>query len=491
MSLFLGIDLGTSSVKAVVVDADGHVRAEAVSDPIPLSRPKPGWSEQDPEDWWTAASQAVLDLPADLRAGVKAIGLSGQMHGAVCLDANDTIIRPTILWNDGRSEAACDELERQVPESRSITGNAAMAGFTAPKLVWIRQHEPEAFDRIRCVLLPKDWLRLRMCGNKASDHSDSAGTLWMDVAARKWSDAMLAATGLDRATMPELFEGSEITGRLRPDIATGWGLARIPVAAGGGDNAAGAVGMGAISDGEGFVSLGTSGVIFVADDHFRAAPDRMVHAFCHALPGRWHRMGVTLSAASALDWAARSFGFGKTPALLAAVDADRMGEGPMMLPYLSGERTPHNRPALRAQIHGLGMEHGPDALAAAALEGVCHTLADAHRALGAANPLPDALSVIGGGSRSDLFCRTLASALDTRLERRDAASAGPAYGAARLARLCLGGETPTAVCAPPPIEAVFDPQPDLRDRLKSRARIFADLLPAATRASALLSRTAT
>ncbi|MGB3455983.1 MAG: xylulokinase, partial [Litorimonas sp.] len=445
MSLFLGIDLGTSSAKAVVVDHAQSVRAEASSNPIPISRPHPGWSEQDPEDWWRAVSQAVLSLPANLRAGVSAIGLSGQMHGAVCLDAADAVVRPAILWNDGRSDAACRALERRVPRLRPITGNAAMAGFTAPKLLWMRDYEPHLFGRIQTVLLPKDWVRHRMCGDKASDRSDSAGTLWMNVAARDWSDELLEATDLDRAAMPVLFDGNKPTGRLRASIADEWGMGRVSVAAGGGDNAAGAIGMGAVSDMQGFVSLGTSGVVFISDTAYRAAPDRMVHTFCHALPGRWHRMGVTLSATSALDWAARSFGFGDTPAMLRAVDPSRVGAGPLMLPYLSGSRTPHNQPNLRAQMCGLGMEHGAGALAAAALEGVCHTLADAYRALGKPHTLPESLSVIGGGSRSDLVCHVLASALGTRLERRNASASGPAFGAARLARLCEGGETVDAV----------------------------------------------
>ena len=308
-TMHLGLDLGTSSVKAILLANTGEIAGQA-SAPVPVSHPHPLWSEQNPRDWWHAATTAigVLRRDHDL-ARVRGIGLSGQMHGAVLLDHADRVLRPAILWNDGRAYAECAMLEATEPRSRAITGNLAMPGFTAPKLLWARRHEPEIAARIRRVLLPKDWLRLRMTGEAISDMSDAAGTLWLDVAARRWSPAMLAATGLDESHMPALVEGTAIAGRLRANIAADWGLpAGIPVAGGGGDNAAGAIGIGCIAPGQAFVSLGTSGVIFVADAQFLPDPDRAVHAFCHCLPNMWHRMSVILSAAGSLAWLVRATG---------------------------------------------------------------------------------------------------------------------------------------------------------------------------------------
>src|SRR5262245_49646086 len=299
---FLGIDGGTSAVKAVVLDEAGEVVSEA-SAPLTVSRPRPHWSEQDPDDWWRATDHAVRELAA--RGAVRdvaSVGLSGQMHGATLLDASQRPLRPAILWNDGRSAAACRALEAAVPDSRSITGNLAMPGFTAPKLVWLREHERESFVRTRSVLLPKDYVRLRLTGECATDLSDASGTLWLDVAKRRWSEAMLAACDLPLAAMPALYEGPEETGRLRAEVAAAWGMARVPVAAGAGDQAAGAAGEGVIAAGQASLSLGTSGVLFSADDRFRPNPGRAMHAFCHCVPGAWHEMSVLLSAASCLSW---------------------------------------------------------------------------------------------------------------------------------------------------------------------------------------------
>jgi xylulokinase len=300
--MYLGVDIGTSAVKAVLTAEDGSVAASA-SAPLTVDRPRPLWSEQEPEAWWTATKAAVAALPAPERAVVRAVGLSGQMHGAVLLDAADRVLRPAILWNDGRAGAECAELEAAEPRSRAITGNLAMPGFTAPKLLWLRRHEPEVFAAVARVLLPKDYVRLRLTGENASDLSDSAGTLWLDVGARRWSEPMLAACGLSEPQMPRLVEGSEPAGVLRAEVAAELGLPRVPVAGGGGDNAAGAVGVGAISPGQGFVSLGTSGVLFLAGDRF--SPNSARASTRSAMPclGAGHQMAVILSAASALDWA--------------------------------------------------------------------------------------------------------------------------------------------------------------------------------------------
>jgi len=318
--MYLGIDVGTSGVKVVLVD-DAQRVVDQETAPLRVSRPRPLWSEQDPEDWWRATEAAVAalkDRQASALSGVRGIGLSGQMHGATLLDGKDRPLRPAILWNDGRSGAECAELEGRVPASRSITGNIAMPGFTAPKLLWVARHEPEIFAQVAKVLLPKDYVRLRMTGRHASDMSDAAGTLWLDVGARAWSEEMLAGTDLALRHMPELFEGSEATATLVPDVAARWGVPPdARVAGGGGDNAAGAVGTGVIAPGNAFLSLGTSGVIFAASDGFRPNPDQAVHAFCHALPGTWHQMSVILSAAACLSWVTKLLGGANEAAVMA------------------------------------------------------------------------------------------------------------------------------------------------------------------------------
>ena len=378
--MYLGIDLGTSGVKAILVDEDRALVGEA-SAPLTLSRPRPLWSEQNPDDWWRATQNAVRALSSGSRLdAVAGIGLSGQMHGAVLLDRSDAVLRPAILWNDGRAGAACAELERREPDSRRITGNLAMPGFTAPKLIWVAQHEPDLFSRTARVLLPKDWIRLRLTGEAVSEPSDAAGTLWLDVARRAWSPAMLAATGLDERHMPRLVEGSEVSGRLSAKAAEALGLkAGIPVAGGGGDNAAGAVGIGVVHPGSAFLSLGTSGVIFVADETLKTDPERAVHAFCHCLPDLWHRMAVILSAASALTFATRLCGAADEAALLAEVEAAGIAAPAqsrlVFLPYLSGERTPHNNPNAAGVIFGLDGTATRADLGRAVLEGVAFALA--------------------------------------------------------------------------------------------------------------------
>jgi xylulokinase len=459
--MYLGIDIGTSSIKAVLVNDEGAV-ADQASAPLTLSRPHPGWSEQDSADWWTATNHAVTALGAQPRRQVRAIGLSGQMHGATLIDDANLPLRPAILWNDGRSAAQCAALERAIPASRKITGNLAMPGFTAPKLLWVQQYEAYVFAATRFVLLPKDYVRLCMTGAKATDLSDAAGTLWLDVAERAWSVEMLAATGLTQDQMPRLHEGCEVTGALRPDVAAAWGMEPVGVAAGGGDNAAGAVGVGVIDEGDAMLSLGTSGVLFVAGKAFRPNPERGVHAFCHALPERWHQMSVMLSAATALDWAARLTASADASALIAMAQArGRLDGREIFLPYLSGERTPHNDPAARGVLFGLDHESDAAAIGQAVVEGVAFGLADGLDALIEAGAAIKQISVIGGGARSPWWGRVLAAALNRPLAYRMGADVGPAYGAARLARLAVTTEASGEVCAPPPVEALIEP--DARD----------------------------
>jgi len=466
--VYLGIDVGTSAVKAAVVDDSGRLLEQA-STPLAISRPQPAWSEQDPDDWWSATDGAVRALPRDLRAAVRAIGLSGQMHGATLLGRDRRPLRPAILWNDGRSARQCAELERAVPELSRISGNRAMPGFTAPKLLWVRANEPRIFDRVATVLLPKDFVRLRMTGESASDVSDSAGTLWLDVANRRWSPVLLSACGLEESQMPALFEGTGISGMLRPDVAAAWGMARVPVAAGGGDNAAGAVGVGVVRSGDALLSLGTSGVLFVADDGYHPNPAGGVHTFCHAVPARWHRMSVILSAASCLEWAARLCGLPDAAALVDLAERrNRPATGELFLPYLSGERTPHNDPHARGVLFGLTHETDAAAIGQAVLEGVAFAFRDGMDALRASGTPIGSMTVIGGGARSAYWGRILSSVLGRTLQYRDGGTVGPAFGAARLARMALTGAAVEDVCTPPAITHVAEPDERLAEELTVR-----------------------
>jgi xylulokinase len=481
--MFLGIDLGTSEVKVLLVDEQGRAVASAGA-PLDVQRLHPRWSEQDPEAWWQAALAAVEAVrrshPAAL-AATRGIGLSGQMHGATLLDAADRPLRPAILWNDVRSDQECVELVARVPGTTRITGNLAMPGFTAPKLLWVARHEPEVFARVATVLLPKDYLRLRLTGGKVSEMSDAAGTLWLDVGKRDWSDAMLAGTGLGRGQMPALVEGSAPSGQLRPELATAWGMrGPVVVAGGGGDNAASAVGIGAVAPGEGFVSLGTSGVVFVVNERFSPNPARAVHAFCHALPGRWHQMSVMLSAASCLRWVTHLTGApGEAEAAAEAAtlpEAER-AQAPVFLPYLSGERSPHNDPAAQGVIFGLGHATDRRALVYAVMEGVAFGLADGLDALRDAGTRPGTLSLVGGGARSPLWAQLIADALGATIVVHAGAEAGAALGAARLAMMACGAPE-RETCARPPVAHEYRPVPATAGPLAVRLARYRALYPA-------------
>ena len=447
--MYIGIDLGTSGVKAILLNEQGDVVASH-TEKLTVSRPYPLWSEQDPEQWWSATDRAVkaLGQQHSLRE-VKALGIAGQMHGATLLDEQQKVLRPAILWNDGRCGEECVMLENQVPQSRAITGNLMMPGFTAPKLLWVHRHEPEIFNQIDKVLLPKDYLRLRMTGDFASDMSDAAGTMWLDVAKRDWSDVMLAACKLTRAHMPALYEGSEITGTLLPEVAKAWGMQEIAVVAGGGDNAAGAVGVGMMNAGQAMLSLGTSGVYFAVSDGFLSKPESAVHSFCHALPERWHLMSVMLSAASCLDWAAKLTGLASVPALIdAAQQADELAEPVWFLPYLSGERTPHNNPQAKGVFFGLTHQHGPAELAQAVLEGVGFALADGMDVVHACGVQPASITLIGGGARSEYWRQMLSDISGLQLDYRTGGDVGPALGAARLAQIAMNPQRPLSDLLP-------------------------------------------
>ncbi len=460
--MYCGIDIGTSSVKALLIDDNQKVRASASHD-LSVNRPHPLWSEQRPEDWWDGVV-AVLDQMraehAGLMAALRGIGLSGQMHGATLLDADDRPLRPCILWNDGRSERECGELEQREARFRSLGGNIVMPGFTAPKLEWVRKHEPDVFEKTRKVLLPKDYVRLMLTGDYVGDMSDSAGTLWLDVAKRDWSDALLAATGLDRSHMPRLVEGSDVSARLKPDLTARWGTGgNVVVAGGGGDNAASACGVGAVQPGSAFVSLGTSGVLFVSNDRFSPNVDNAVHAFCHAIPDTWHQMGVILSATDSLQWLAGVLQ--QSAADLTADLGPVNGPAPLMfLPYLSGERTPHNDVSIRGAFAGIG--HGTDrkAMTHAVLDGVAFAIRDCMDALAAGGSKPESVMAVGGGSRSETWLTIIASLLEIPVEVPVDGDFGGAFGAARLGICAADGASPASVCTKPAIRDVIEPHVD-------------------------------
>ncbi len=481
--MYIGIDLGTSGVKAILLGEQGDVLASH-TEKLSVSRPQPLWSEQDPEQWWQATDRAIQALgAAHSLQQVKAIGLAGQMHGATLLDKENRVLRPAILWNDGRCGEECKLLEAQVKNSRAITGNLMMPGFTAPKLLWVQRHEPDIFARVAKVLLPKDYLRLRMSGVFASDMSDAAGTMWLDVARRDWSDEMLAACSLTREHMPALFEGSEATGELLPEIAHRWAMPVVPVVAGGGDNAAGAVGVGMADAGQAMLSLGTSGVYFAVSEGFLSKPESAVHSFCHALPGRWHLMSVMLSAASCLDWAANLTGLDSVPALIhAAEQADDNAGDLWFLPYLSGERTPHNNPQAKGVFFGLTHQHGQGELARAVLEGVGYALADGMDVVHSCGVTPRSITLIGGGARSAWWRQMLADISGLQLDYRTGGDVGPALGAARLAQIAMNPAVPLATLLPQlPIEQQHIPDAKRHAWYASRRdmfrRIYQQLLP--------------
>ncbi len=477
--MYIGIDLGTSGVKSIVMSKQGEILASKTVE-LTVSRKKPLWSEQDPSDWWEATCATVLGLGevVDL-SQVKAIGLSGQMHGATLLDKAGEVIRPAILWNDGRCEEECRQLEQLVPNSREITGNIMMPGFTAPKVKWVENYEPELFAQIDKVLLPKDYLRFKMTGDFASDMSDSAGTLWLDVRTRDWNDALLSATGLSRDNMPALYEGSEVTGVLSQEIADAWGLGQVPVIAGGGDNAAGAVGVGITQPGQAMLSLGTSGVYFAVSDGFISNPESALHSFCHALPSTWHTMSVILSAASCLKWVADLTGFDDVGTMIGEVEegAD-IDSNVVFLPYLSGERTPLNDPNAKGVFFGMTHSTTKLELAQAVLEGVGFAFADGFDALHVTKMIPEEVSLIGGGARSEYWRQMLADIVGLPLVYRKGGDVGPALGAARLAILGIEEDADiNEICPVPELVQRHEPNAEKRNYYKAKRDTYQALYP--------------
>jgi xylulokinase len=467
MTLLAGLDIGTTSVKGLLITPDGEIVARAAA-AHRLSTPRPGWAEQDPEDWWTGARAVLDDL--GLAGPISGIGLSGQMHGLVVLDARGRVLRPAILWNDQRTAAECAEIERRIGLDELIarTGNRALPGFTAPKLLWLRRHEPDVYARIAHVLLPKDYVRLRLCGEFATDVADASGTLLFDVAGRCWSDSVTAALDVDPAWLPAALESPALSGH-----AAGG----VPIAAGAGDQAAGALGVGVDSPGRvGTVSivLGTSGVVFAASDAFAADRAARVHAFCHAVPGAWHTMGVMLSAAGSLQWLhdtiAADTGFASLVSDAAAWPPGV--EGLTFLPYLAGERTPHTDPDARGAFCGLSLRHDRAALVRAVLEGVAFGLRDGFDLVSEISGRPVLGRVSGGGARSGLWLQILASVLELALQRT-AVDEGASFGAALLGGVAAGVfadvHEAVAACVRPgdvvePVAAWIEPYREARER---------------------------
>ena len=472
--MYIGIDLGTSGVKVILMAEDGQVMASC-SSPLSVSRPFELWSEQNPEDWWQATDLAMQQLAAENNLqGVKAIGLSGQMHGATLLGKQGQVLRPAILWNDGRSHEECLLLQRRCPEVQSITGNLVMPGFTAPKLLWVKQHEPAIFAQIDKVLLPKDYLRFRMTGEFATDVSDASGTLWLNMEQRAWSDTMLQATGLNEQQMPTVYEGSEITGTINDALAKRWSMSVVPVVAGGGDNAAGAVGMGIINPEETMLSLGTSGVIFSVSDGFTANPAVALHSFGHAIPTTWHTMSVMLSAASCIDWVTKLAQFSSVEtALLAAKNRTHHDSKVIFLPYLSGERTPHNDANAKGVFWGLTHETTPADLVQAVLEGVTFALLDGLDAVRSAQNISDSIDVIGGGAKIDYWLQLLADIFAVPMDYREGGDVGPALGAARLAAMGVRGDSALSeTCVKPKLIKRYVPNHDEAARYEEKREQF-------------------
>ncbi|MES2144304.1 MAG: xylulokinase [Pseudomonadota bacterium] len=458
--MYIGLDLGTSGLKGVLIDDDQRVLADATA-PLSVQRPHDGWSEQSPADWIAAAETVLDQLAPHGLGGVRGVGLSGQMHGATLLDAADEVLRPCMLWNDTRAHAEAAEMDAD-PIYRRTIGNIVFPGFTAPKVAWVQRHEPSIWDKIARILLPKDYLRLWLTGDHVGEMSDASGTAWFDCGRRDWSDDLLSATGFSRAHMPRLVEGTAVSGQIRDALAARWGLPKgVVVAGGGGDNAASGVGVGVVRAGEAFASIGTSGVLFAANDGYQPDPATAVHTFCHALPDTWHQMGVILAATDALNWFAALVGedAASLTGNLGPLQAPRKT---VFLPYLGGERTPINSPTMRGAF--IGLEHATDRHAAtrAVLEGVTFAFRDCRDVLAATGTKLQTLLAVGGGSRSDYWLSAIATALGVPVQVPVSGDFGGAFGAARLANMAATGAG-SEIATMPKIARVIQPDPALAD----------------------------
>jgi xylulokinase len=485
MATLIGVDVGTSGTRALAVTTEGELVAEA-NRPHDLLTPRPGWSEQDPEQWWAATTGVLAEVAAAAGDDVAGLGLTGQMHGSVFLDSAGAVIRPALLWNDQRTARECDEITERVGADRllEIAGNPALTGFQAPKVLWLAREEPDAYARVASVLLPKDYVRLRLTGEHATDASDASGTLLLDIRARDWSDAILDALEIPRAWLPRVYEGPEVTGTLRDELADELGLPRgLPVAAGGGDNAAAAVGVGVVRAGAVSTSIGTSGVLFAHSDRFAPDPSGRVHAFCHAVPDAFHLMAVVLSAGGSLSWWRERIGGGADfETLVGEAEAVAPGaEGLLFLPYLTGERTPHLDPHARGAFVGLTVRHGRGHLTRAVMEGVAFAMRDGLEIMRGLGTPDDDLRAVGGGARSPLWLHLQADVYG-RAIRRTVIDEGPAYGAALLGGVAAGafadvGEASARVRLR---EEVTEPDPERARRYDELSGVYTTLYPALT-----------
>jgi len=489
---FLGIDTGTGGTRALLIDAEGRVTTSATIEHLPFASPETGWAEQDPRDWWRAATLAIRYVISknDIRPEeISAIGFSGQMHGAVLLDQHDEVLRPSIIWCDQRTSAQCVAITEKIGATRLIelTCNPALTGFTLPKMLWVRELEPELWRQVRTVLLPKDYVRLRLTGDKATDVADASGTLLFDVARRKWSQAMLAATEIDEALLPRVYESPEITGVVSSVGAAATGLrAGTPVVGGGGDQAAGAVGMGIVRPGTVSATIGTSGVVFAASDKPALDPKGRVHTFCHAVPGRWHVMGVTQGAGLSLRWFRDQFGAGaddaRDPYERLTEEAARIppaANGLIWTPYLMGERTPHLDPHARAALVGLTANHTRAHVVRAILEGVAFSLRDTFEIFSEMNVPVGEIRLGGGGARSELWRQIQANVYGREVKTVEAEE-GAAYGGALLAGVGAGAwrsvdEASDSVVR---IKSAVAPNPEAVETLEHQYRRFRAIYPA-------------
>jgi xylulokinase len=485
MSIYLGIDIGTSATKALACDETGRILARATAE-YPVSHPKPGWSEQEPEHWWQATVDACGQLLGTGRfraADVKGIGLSGQMHGSVFLDRRDRVIRPAILWNDQRTGKQCEEIERRAGGRRSLirmVANPALTGFTAPKILWLREHEPRHYDRTRKVLLPKDYVRFRMTGEYATEVSDASGTLLLDVSRRRWSKRLLEKLEIDAALVPTCYESEEISGTLSATAAEQLGLpANVPVVGGGGDQAAGAVGNGIVRAGVISATMGTSGVVFAHSEQVQIDPQGRVHTFCHAVRGKWHVMGVVLAAGGSFQWFRNKLGRSAEPRLAAtrsgaatdpydlltaeAAQAPAGSEGLFFLPYLTGERTPHADPDAKGAWIGLTVRHGRPHLVRSVLEGATYAMRDSLEIIRAMNIPVRQIRLSGGGARSPFWRQLQADVYGQKVCTINAEE-GPAYGAALLAATGTGAYSTIAQACSAAIHVTSETAPDRRNR---------------------------
>ncbi|WP_104399744.1 xylulokinase [Vibrio penaeicida] len=462
MAHYLGIDIGTSSVKSLLMDENGQV-VDSTSESYPASTPHPLWSEQEPDLWWDATLRTMQDLKSQYPApfsDIKCIGLSGQMHGAVMLNESFEPVRPAILWNDGRSHLDAAAMNEENPDLGMIAGVPVMSGFTAPKLRWMAENEPEVLKSVRYLMLPKDYVRFKLTGTLATDMSDAAGTLWLDEANRCWSDEMLTLSGISQDLMVALKEGTESTGNLTQQAAEITALnTDVMVCAGGGDAACGALGIGAINQGDAFISLGTSAQYFVTTDTYKPYPAALVHSFAHAIPNRWFQMACMLNGASPLKWFAdlTQQDIGE---LINDLESHYDPAQPtLFLPYLMGERTPHNNPFATASFHHMTWATQGHHMVQAILEGVAFSLLDCQNAIKESGTQVEYLGAIGGGAKSRLWLQIVANILNVKIIRYEGGESGPAFGAARLAKICHTGDSVESVCTSPKVIEEITPDP--------------------------------